>query len=82
MRATKAPPVQEISASAESKKSKPKTHKETDVKINEFIKTVVGGGRTSEESENEGWQRSNTIKKPEPEPAKRQMPKKEAKEPE
>lgn len=46
------------------------SNKVDDVKINEFIKTVITGGRTTDESENEGWQRTNFNKRPEPEEKK------------
>lgn len=60
LRATKAPLIQEPLPSSDQKKQKNKTQEPTDVKINEFIKSVVSGGRTTDESENEGWQKTNT----------------------
>ena len=79
MRPSKSIQIQENLASAESKKPKTKTNDSSDTKINDFVKTVVGGGRTTDESENEGWQRTNINKKPETENSKRVKPKKETK---
>lgn len=70
MRATKTLQVQEQQLNSDKQKSKAKVNKVDDVKINEFIKTVITGGRTTDESENEGWQRTNLCKKPEPEEKK------------
>lgn len=70
MRATKTPQIQEQQLNSDKQKSKVKVNKVDDVKINEFIKTVITGGRTTDESENEGWQRTNFNKKPEPEEKK------------
>ena len=38
-----------------SDQKKPRVKEADPDKVNEFIKTVVTGGRTTDESENEGW---------------------------
>ena len=56
---------------SDQKKIKNKTSDATDhEKINEFVKTVVTG-KTTDESENEGWQRTN-FRQPEPEKEEKQ----------
>ena len=57
---TKATSKREVNNNSDQKKTKPKSIEPAPEKINEFIKTVVAGGRnTTDESENEGWQRTN-----------------------
>lgn len=53
---TKATSKREVHSNSDQKKNKTKSIEPAAEKINEFIKTVVIGGRnTTDESENEGW---------------------------
>jgi hypothetical protein len=53
---TKATSKREVHSNSDQKKTKTKSIEPAAEKINEFIKTVVVGGRnTTDESENEGW---------------------------
>lgn len=57
---TKASSKREVHINSDQKKTKTKSIEPAPDKINEFIKTVVTGGKKStDESENEGWQRNN-----------------------